>query len=273
MSTTLPYTNAHLVDDFYKGIDQAGPYYLVRYLFDDWSQSDAVVNSLLGYTQRIGGATVRTSPHQHPLSPNLFCVNARVVPASTPSLSGTGYPDFGHGSYVVEAEYRAYTPQSGLLYDPTGAGQIDTTTPILWCTQELDHDTEVVTFPNYSLQWLSDGKKTNAPAQTLICKTVMTLTFHRLPYMPTSLIRSLRGKTNNATFLGAAAGKVLFLGGKTVRDFNTDGTVTQRATLTFVERDHDWNDELRKPTVWDTLVDDVGNYRYSQGNLGSLIVL
>lgn len=269
MSTLLSKPYTHLYSEFYKGIGPEGPYYLVRYLFDSWADSDAIPNEMMGLSYRIGSATVRNSPHQHPLSPNLFCQSARVIGNGRPFLNALGFPSYQDG-FVVEAYYGASIPQ-GLLVDPGNLNQIDPSTLILWCTQELDFDTEVVVFPSGRTQWLSDGKKALVPVQQQISLTTMQLTFHRVPYLPTPTIRSLRGKTNNATFLNASAGKVLFRGARTTREATSDGTTTQRLTLVLVERERDWNEELRKPGVWDTIVDDVGNYRYTQADFTPLV--
>ncbi len=272
MGTSVSKSYTHLCADFYKGSGPEGPYYLVRYMFNSWADADAIVNELMGLSYRVGGTTIRNTPHQHPLSPNLFCQGARVVGVGRPALNALGFPGFDQG-FVIEANYGISIPQ-GLLVDPNRDHQIDTTNPpILWCTQELDFDTEVILIPQGFSQWLSDSKVVNVPVQVQVGITTMTLTFHRVPYLPTASIRSLRGKINSSTFLNASAETVLFRGAKTTREGTSDGSVSQRVTLVFQERDQSWNKTLRKPNVWDTIVNDVGDPRYTSANLGPLIQL
>ena len=275
MATTLPYNYAHCWEEMYKGIDEQGPYYEVKYVFDNWAQSDDVINNLIGAVSRTGGLTTRNSPHQHPLSPNLYCRTARAQGASSPVLNAGGLPNYS-GSYFIWATYR---PRSwdGVIQasdDPYNLEQIDPSTPILWCTQELDDDTEVIVIPNHAYQWLSDGTKAGVPFKKFVNLIVMRLTFHRLPYMPTGAIRPYKNKYNTSTFLGASSGKVLFKGCQTQREASTDGSIVQRATLTFIEREANWNSYWRRDTMaWDTMVDGSSNATYTGADLTQLLRL
>jgi hypothetical protein len=274
MPTSLPYAYAHHIDEFRKGIDENGPYYQVTYLFNDWTQADDVANSLRGYTIRTGGATIRVPPHQHPLSPNLYCVEAHVEGLS-PVLGGSsGLPNFV-GQFTVTATYR------GISYAPGGTpdtnNNIDPSTSILWATQELDYDTEVYTIPNHTFVYQSDKKKSIVPMTLQVPITVMMVTFYQLPYLPTAAIRTARGRVNNATFLGVASECLLFKGGRCTREFNTDGNIANRCTLIFHERNSDqgWNKVPRHDNfgTWDTIQDGSANKPYSTADFSPLIVL
>lgn len=268
-------SHAHMTADFYKGADAQGPYYVVQYLFDDWADSDQVVNELMGIAYRVGSTTVRLPPHQHPLSPNLYCQSARVVGQGSPVLNAPGLPAYD-GGFVVEAEYRTSVGQGLILPadDPSNLHQIDPTTPVLWCTQELDFATEAITVPDHAYLWTSDLTLADTPVKIETSVTTMSLTFHRLPYLPMTAVRAKRGKVNDATFLGAAAGTVLFVGAKTTREVTTDGAVTQRVQLVFKEREHPWNYFFRKDKfLFEDLVDAVGGRAYASTDLGPLVVL
>lgn len=272
----------HATNTFTKGIDAQGPYYDVEYLIASWSDSDSFANALIGIGQ--------ASPHRHPLSTNLLCVEAAVVGHGGITTGSAGNPDYAAGARI-RARYRSAAVLMGggfvdLSYDdPTLDHQIDPSTPLVWCTQELDYEIETITVGNSSYLFLSDSMPITEPVQVDIPITLLTLTFHRLSYLPATAIRSLRGHVNRSTFLGAPAGTVLFRGGKTARDWNTDGTTTQRVSLLFAERPIDWNKFLRpdalpydadgtlNETAWDFVVDSLGNLRYPEGDLSDLVIL
>ncbi len=273
----LSFNYAHLWETMTKGIDQNGPYYRVSYFFDDWADSDAVANELRGYTQQVGGATVRVPPHQHPLSTSLYCVDVEIEPCGPPTLSTNGRPDYT-GGFIARCEYRPITYVPSGDQDPGGKHQIDPTNPITWCTQELDFDVETYVHETGKYVWETgdalNGQPTDVPIKVTIGITTMTLTFPNLPYLPATAIRNLRNKVNSTTFLGVTAGKLLFVGGKTNRDYNTDGEISQRVSLVFREREVDWRSFLRKDKLeWAKIKDASSNYVFSSGDFAPLIAL
>jgi len=275
MATTLPYNFAHCWDEMYKGCDEQGPYYEVKYVFDNWADSDAVVNALKGVTVRTGGVTTRNPPHQHPLSPNLYCMSARVEGIGRPVRNPQGYPGYD-GGFFVRATYRAPLIEGVInpADDPFGAQQIDPATPLLWCTQELDFDTETIIVPNTQFKWASDMTASTVPLKVTVGLSTLRLTYHRVPFTPTAQMRAYRGRVNNAAFLGGAVGCVLFKGGQTRREYATDGTVTRQVTLVFLERDRPWTQTLRRDTAtltWDSIVDSTGAKAYQSANLSNLL--
>lgn len=264
-------TYVHTVRYFSKGIDQQGPYYDVEYQIDDWTLGDAFANSLLG----LG----RTNPHRHPLSINLACVSAVVEGRGRPSLSPSGLPAYLDGAFV-RATYRAplILGLPTASDDPGWVNQIDASTPILWCTQEMDYEIETITHPNTTnYKFESDSLKLAIPFQLDMHVTILNLTFHRLPYLPMGVVRTLRGRINRGTFLGAADECVLFRGARTQRDYNTDGSINQRVQMTFVERDVSWNKFLRPDKIdWDYVTDGTTTAgsptrRYTKADLSPLV--
>lgn len=276
MATTLPYAYSHLIRYFTKGVDAQGPYYRVEYSIDAWSNADDFVNALLGKASVAGGpggTITRTSPHQHPLSPNLFCTSAEVVEGvGAPVLNASGYPNYSGGA-IVRAEYRALTFTADLN------NSFDPATPITWATQELDFAEEVYTVQNSGYRWQAgpdNGNPIGVPAKISIPLTTMVLTYERIPYMPMTLCRNLRGRVNSTTFLGSAAGMVHFKGGRTKRDFNTDGSITQMVQFVFLERDaaYPWNSlPSRNTLAWYPVADSAGNKLFRTADLNPLVVL
>ena len=236
----------------YKGIDDRGPYYRVSYYFTNWNDSDNVANQLRGYTQRVGGTTVRQPPHQHPLSPNLICMSCDIEGCGTPILNSQGYPYY-LGGFKANCEYRTATWGPLPLNDPENVNQLDPSNPVLWCSQEIDFEDEVYILEKNQYIWESDSSPSKIPVKVTVGVTSMILTFPQLPYLPIATVRSLRNKVNSVAVLGVGIGKLWFKGARTVRELNTDGELCNKATLVFKERDVEWNKYLRPDGTWDYL--------------------
>ncbi len=269
---------AHAWESMTKGIDQQGPYYQVKYYFQNWADSDTIANQMRGSTQRSGGTTIRIPPHTHFLSPNLSCTDVSIEGCGSPVLNAKGLPSFDRGFFAI-ATYRSLPWLLQASNDPENLNQIDPTgTPLLWCTQELDFDFEEVVFEGEksNFKWSTgdalNGTKTKVPLKFTMGITTMTITWHQLPYLPMATIRTLRNKINNATFLGAPAETIRFLGCRTVRDQNTDGQVSQKVQFTFQERDISWNKFLRKDKFqYDYIKDGGGATFYQTADLSPLL--
>lgn len=239
--TSLPVRYAHTVDYFSKGVDTQSAFYKVRYLIDNWADSDAFVNALRGFSSNTGGSggsTTRSSPHQHPLSPNLFCVSAEAVGNGPPVLNASGYPSYAAGA-IITAEYRPMVPMDYVTSPDMLQQQIDPSTPLLWCTQSLDYTSEFITIANSQVKW-SAGPHNGQPIAGLAYRvrvpiTIINLVFHVVPYFPSG-VPNLQGFINNATFLECATGTVYFSGCRIDREANTDGSVAQKLALTFMRR-------------------------------------
>lgn len=272
MSTSLPVSYVHTIDYFTKGIDAQGPFYRVGYKIDNWADTDRVCNALMGNAIR-NGTVFRAVPHQHPLSPNLYCVSAAVTEGhGQPVLSPSGYPNYSGGA-TIQAEYR---PPSFDFGPADINNSFDPATPILWCTQELDFATETYTIADAKYNFTNTPQTVDVPVKIQIPITTLTLTFHQLPYMPMTVVRQLRGRVNSATFLGAPAGTVLFKGARTTRQWNSDGSAVQEVQMTFSERDplYPWNSlPNSKSLAWNPVEDPQGNTMYPTADLTPLVQL
>jgi hypothetical protein len=276
MPSVAGITYIHSIRYFAKGIDAQGPYYDVEYQIGDWNDSDTFANALVGLGT--------DAPHRHPLSTNLVCVSAVPTGKGKPTLNSEGLPQYDNGA-IVKATYRSPGVAFGgsfsdvALDDPGNAHQIDPTTPIVWCTQELDFSVETLSLPNSTYYWEGDSSTATIPVQVDIPIITLVLTFHRRSSLPVSTVRSLVGKVNDATFLGAGQQTVLFRGARTTREASTDGTTTQKVQLTFQQRPVSWNKFLRPnrmPTgtttaTWDNLRDADGYRRFDQADLSPLV--
>jgi hypothetical protein len=277
MSTALPFPYVHTTRYFSKGIDERGPYYHVEYFIDSYANTDDMINAMLGKRSLTGLTITSISPHQHPLSPNLYCIKAEAVEGlEGPALNSNGYPGYNGGA-LIRAEYRPLTfdlvSDPSQSFDPTGA------TPVLWATQELDFGAEVYTINNSNFKYQAgpnNGNPCSVPAKVTIPLTTMVLTYERTPYLVMTLVRALRFRVNTATFFNAAAGLVLFKGGRTQRQFNSDGSVAQKTQLVFEERDSafPWNSlPARNSLAWYPVKDGAGNSLFQAADLTPLTTL
>jgi hypothetical protein len=98
------------------------------------------------------------------------------------------------------------------------------------------------------------------------------MTFHQVPYLPIVLIRQKRMQVNNAPFLGAPTGCILFIGGRTTRDINKDGTLAQKVQYQFKDRDIPWNQFLRSDKkAWAEIQDSASNTMFATTDLSPLL--
>jgi hypothetical protein len=276
MSVLNQITYVHTTKYYEKGIANDGPFYKVEYFIAEWSKSDRFVNSLLG----IGTG----APHRHPLSPNVICVEARCVQGlGKPVLNSNGLPDYAGGALIAAVYKNPSAAFGGATTDlsqddPYLLHQIDPDTPLVWCTQELDFEVHPISIPDSFYKWADDPdtKKCNVQFTVDDHITVLNLTFHRRTFLPMTEVRRLRGRINNDTFLGAPAECVRFMGGKTRREYSTDGTLSQQVSLVFHEREVSWNMFLRPQTMTWQYVQAPGTFldpvrRYKLANLMPLV--
>lgn len=271
---TVPY--AHSWTEIHKGVDAQGPYYKVQYYIEQpWSVADQVVNELLGFAQLSGTKINQRAPHQYPLDPTgrTLCFQADVVGVGDAIPNSDGYPQYDTG-FFVDALYRVPPIPMWPQNDPQNLQGIDPATPLLFCSQDLDFESDCIVLEKSQYKLASDATRSPVPIRIETGVTVMQLTFHRVPYMPTSLIRSLRGKVNNGTFLGAPTGCVLFKGARTHKEINADGSFVRSVQTIFHERTQPWNQVFRPDTMaWDTLQDGSGNGPYTAADLSGLMAL
>ena len=206
---------AHSWTEIRKGIDSQGPYYkVVYYIQQPWSTGDLVVNELLGYASKTGGSIYWQGPHQYPLDPTgrSLCCEASVIGVGAPDLNSDGYPAYDNG-FFVEALYRVPTIPMYAANDPENLMGIDPATPLLWASQDMDFSTDYILLDRSAYTFASDSKKSNVPVRIKSNIIIFDITFHRVPYMPTSLVTSAGGCVNSTTFMSGGVGKILFKGG------------------------------------------------------------
>jgi hypothetical protein len=204
-------TVTELRSGFEEGMNSQGPHARKSFLVEEWSDRYAVANGLLGFVQSVPGAV--------------------------------------GGSFekaVVSAHYGVPTFAATRQADPAALHGFSPTQPILYATQELDFSVEFIKLPGASLK-LSDGTAVydDFPFRSPIAH--LNLTLHQVPYLDMATIYSKMGLVNNATFLGGAVGKVMFMGGRNRLGAYTDGSYTQELLLSFNYRQYIRWDYVLKP--------------------------
>jgi hypothetical protein len=264
-------------EDFKKGIDiQRGPYVEQSYVITSWDETDAVINALMGSTSTAGSSTIHVPGFPCPTSPNLTCMDAYVqgegevnthdggpVRFNLPKIRAT----FGIRSWEQAA---SEDPQqfNSFVGNPGG--------PTTYAIHSMDYSHEAVKLPNSAYSF---GSPPNLPADLPIVKVVGLCTLNvelkKVPYLPSITIMGLVGKVNNDLFLGAPKGQLLFLGARTSKEFESDGTRVQNVAYTFRFREQPWNFFLRPDTgEWDFVQTKTGGKKpYENKDFTPLIVL
>jgi hypothetical protein len=100
-------------------------------------------------------------------------------------------------------------------------------------------------------------------------------TINRTAILPSATILSLVGCVNNATFLGASGGQILYLGCSSTREFTTQGAKNWNLTHQFKFKYPSWQKFLTAAagvvaTNWVNIYDNFGNPPYPSGDLTQL---
>ena len=255
-----------------------------RVAWDDWP---ALARELVGSYSRVGCAFLFQPPIEFPSLPNLVVSEIEVEPFAPDSprgelvtslASGTNrYPD---GGARVTATYRA-------AYDARNAlrGDMPTIPSGTYLTFAGELSAETQSTPGRIWHYAVTGSPILA-ADTNPSVVIPTgsyrLSWHRVPAPPWDTIRSLRGKVNQATFLGAPAGTVLFLGATLTPRFPlaeagqlwTIQYAFAERTVPLASGSGGWNHVYKEQAVsgdhWIPIADDSGNPPYRAGDFGGL---
>lgn len=204
-----------------------------------WANRAQVAQGLLGLssTTHIGSLTLNT-----PLSyPELATMYAHSI-----SIQGVGPPTQGAAQLqftyaIVSVNYQCL-PWS---FAGTDLGSyynnIDPNTPLIYCKQNMAVSTTWIGIPSAKLKFAS-GNPVNDVQSLPLCQIDMQLTFIRVPYLPgQAVLVAATAPLNSATFLGCAAGYVLFNGMTNEQGRDTAGNFIQDCTYSFSYRNVPWD--------------------------------
>ncbi len=257
-----------------------------RIAWQDWQE---FTRNLVGSYSTVGCTFVFQRPIEFPDMPNLVVSELTIEPFDPANPSGSGVStlvsatnQYLQGGALVTAIYRTTfdsnnRPRPDLPAVPDGT----------YLTYQADLGTQTQSIPGRVWHWIDPPDNSRLPPDVnlglIIPAGNYRLTWHRVALPPWTAIRDLRGKVNNATFLGSPPETVLFLGARLRRKFQfaeTGGFWTLE--YEFLERTLQpnsglkvgWNHQYKEKPVssehWVAVADDSGNSPYASGDLNQL---
>lgn len=251
-----------------------------------WGHWQAFARELLGVYRIVAGGFHFVVP-SHMLLPNLVVSDLAVDPwpeekITSGSQSSLASSANDYDFAIVTANYRTLydvdnRPRDDLPAVPDGT--------ILTYSGELA--SELMSTPGRTWRWDVNG----APLPDdlfpglVIPNGEHTLHWQRVALPPWSAIRRLRGRVNDATFLSAAAGTVLFLGARATRAFqfleeggfwSIEYSFAEKSAKSTVNPDtakgwnHLYRDTASAGEHWLAIEDADGNSPYAAGNFATL---
>lgn len=249
-------TLKEMIDDYEKGIASQGPWIRKSYFLDDYGQANAAANALMGIAFSVGGITGtvnRSAPHQCPESTNLWALDVGPIRGFGAAAINAGTPTYPGGAIIPVTYGVSPVPFSGAAGGENTADPYNMHTPdgqsYPFCRFDLDTGTETYSIPHTSFKWVDDATPANRLPTALdltssIGVSSIVCTIMQIPFLPFSRLITMKRMVNNATFLGFAAGYVLYENSRSSRTINSDGTYTQDLTLTFKVREVPWGTYL-----------------------------
>jgi hypothetical protein len=184
-----------------------------KWMFDFADRTDAL-NVVIGTVEVVGGpngAVARRVPLRHPEYPFLLATSARS--------RGKGFDATTHKWLYVEIEISFESPP----YDLTGAGA--------FLSRSGSPSTR--SLPGSPAGFRIGGIAPPFDPGDEITGEEFTYTTHQLPTLPIDVYDSVRDCVNNATFLGRAAGTVLYKGPAYNQTAQFDGTQSWEVNHSF----------------------------------------
>lgn len=186
-----------------------------RQLICPWQDRNTFVQEILGDGYQFGGQ----NPVAYPDVSSVLAVKVAVEPLTDDMIrQELGELTEGLNAYQgfakVTVTYETVTT-TALASDIAIA-------PLTYLTYRMKLDYETVTFPGGNLYWPGNLEATFPTAAQGTLRLPVThhrLTWHRVVNPPWTAIRQTSGTWNNAAFLGAAAGTLLFDGANADREF------------------------------------------------------
>jgi hypothetical protein len=252
--------NAILMDS---GIREAvgatdGPKATVRFL-TNWGDRYTFINNVVGTAILSGSSIIRIDPQPYPPSPNIYAIEVpEVVGIGKPTRTASGW---------ISYPYAAITIGFGIppwLSDVAGMPYTQTT---------ITHGNEFYTVPD-SVYLFADGTPTMNATGIQIPTIDLQFRRHRMPMSLSLLaqINTLQGYVNNGTFLGFAAGTLLFNGASAEESSDVGGNRTYSLDYSFTFRYIPHNYELHpnRTTGWAAVSDGSGNMKHSAADFSVL---
>jgi hypothetical protein len=256
-----------------------------------WADWPAFCGELIGSYQVVGGTFVFTEPLEFPGFPNLVVSDIQLEPFDPASPDGTGVGTLGAAPNAYSAGGARVTATYTTAFDVGNEPrpELPKVPKGTYLTFRADLGAEYMATPGRIWRWQAPPANPVVPDDVnpglLIPQGTFHLTWHRVALPPWSTMRELRGKVNDATFVGAPAGTVLFLGARVRRRFHFVALGGfWEVQYTFQENTKEltsgakvgWNHFYKETKVagehWVAIADEDGNAPYGAGDLTQLFV-
>jgi hypothetical protein len=186
-----------------------------RRLICAWDDRRALVEEILGDGYEFGGQ----NPVHYPGTSNIVAIRVQVEPLTDDLLKQelaelTDGPNAYRGFAKLTVDYELL-----VAADRADLPEIE---PQTFLTYRMGQSTEMVTFTGEALYWPGNPEAAfpaDAEGRLLLPVTIHRLTWHRAVNPPWNAIRLSSGTFNDAPFLGADAGTLLFDGAVAERQF------------------------------------------------------
>lgn len=246
-----------------------GPQYRIVYkcFFEDHFQ---LASDLIGQSFYMGGEIVRIPPEYLPLGKgNLFCTAIDAIePYGLPIQ--LEFEDWAGPTWTS----RVFTRVTALFevpkYDPLGQND---PSGIPYTTSRGQIAGEFITLPN-SVYKFAD----TTPCENVgfpIAQQTITLTRHKMPYLPIAEIAALQSTVNQAAFsLGDQtypAANLLFLTMDYDPQQQPDGTWLWELTYNMVARPISWNFQMHPDGTFKNVTNSAGNPPFTNGDFTQLV--
>ena len=175
--------------------------------------------------------------------PSSYTLGTYDLYVNTKCVTGRGQctqDQEGNNVFVLALIEVTYTPLDG-------GGRLQAAAVGLGVEWELARNYKVdhLTIPRRKLLWWDDDTSVDKDMIRLEGTTEIVLTRHNCHPDDFPNFEAYEGCINNATFLGYAAGHVLFLGATTRETITEAGDASGEYTLTFAVKRYDWRDAWR----------------------------
>ena len=244
-----------------------------RIAWSDWPEFSRLV---VGGWKKTGKTFRRLEPLAFPGFPDVTVSEITIEPFDQFAPSGEqieslrrGTNSYPTGGARVVVKYRSLKHPSTGLEPPIAAGT--------YLTYETTESEDIL--PTPSSAWVWDDDDTAVPddvkTDLLMPRTIHKVGWHFVPLPPWSAIGTLRGRVNDAPFLGAATGTVMFLGARARQTFSL---LAQPPIFSleyrFAERTQTWNTFVKPAAGPIEIAFGVGGPPpYGDGNFNSLFSL
>lgn len=225
-----------------------------------WANRYAVATGLLGLsnTTHVGGLITLQTPLQYPERTTMYAHQIEIRGVGTPT-QGTAQLQWTNA--VVSVTYQCL-PWSFAGIDYM---QLDPTHPYIYAEQNMSFSSEFITVPGKGVKFVTSGKPLDQDWGFMSPKLDMQITLKYVPYLPVvAILAALQAPINSATYLGVAAGYLLFNGAENHQTRMSDGTFTQDVTYSF---------SYRPIAPWDYTYDGANNIWDKVVGLGGAAII